>query len=165
MEKLFFDLSKSEFSNSRKVLVWIFSIVFFLAGFGIIFMNTVLHDKSIHITFCIAPFGIGIFTAAVAYMASAKKKDYYFVIDENKVEYRFGLMNPVKSVHNWSDVKKIVMPHKEKKVILVYNDNSEHIINLNWLDRKKSHFIRRHFYYVSKEKNIEIVTPKHQPGH
>lgn len=157
MERLFFDLSESEFSQSRKILVWIFSVVFFLAGCGIIFMSTVQHDKTIHISFSIAPFGISLFTAIVAYMATAKKKDHYFLMDNDKVEYRFGFFKPVKYTYNWNDVSEIWMPHKEKKVLLKLKDNSEHIINLTWIEKKKSHFIRKQFYYASKEKNINLI--------
>jgi hypothetical protein len=163
MEKLFFDLSESEFSKGRKILVWVFSAVFFLAGCGIIYMTAVLHDKSIHISFAIAPFGICIFTAIVAYMATSKKKDHYFVMDNEKVEYRFGLFRPVKFTHKWDDVKEIRIPHKEKKVMLIYKDNSEHIINLTWIEKKKAHFARRHFYYASREKHIDLITMKSLP--
>jgi hypothetical protein len=158
MEKLFYDLSKQEFSSGRKVLLWVFSGVFFLAGAGIIFMNVIQHDLSIHITFCIPPFGIGIFTGIIAFMATSKKKDHYFMMDDDKIEYRYGLFKPVKITHNWNDIKEIVMPHKEKKVLLRYKNNNDQIVNLNWLENKKTHFIRRHFYYAAKEKNISIVS-------
>jgi hypothetical protein len=59
--------------------------------------------------------------------------------------------------HKWDDVKEIHIPHKEKKVMLIYKDNSKHIINLTWIEKKKAHFIRRHFYYAVREKNIELV--------
>jgi len=156
MEKLFFDLSESEFSYSRKVLVWIFSAVFFLAGCGIIVMNTIMHDRSIHMTFAIAPFGISIFTAFVAYMASSKRKDHYFLIDNEKIEYRYGLFKPVRVTHHWEDIAEIVLPHKEKKVLLKYGSGAEKIVNLTWIEKKKAHFIRKHFYYASREKNITI---------
>jgi hypothetical protein len=159
MEKLYYDLSKQEFSSGRKVLLWIFSGVFFLAGAGIIFMNVVQHDLSIHITFCIPPFGIGIFTGVIAYMATAKKKDHYFLMDNDKVEYKFGLVKPVKVTHLWNDISEIRVPHKEKKVLLVYKDKTEHIINLNWLEKKKTHFIKRHFYYTARENKINISSP------
>ncbi|MGD0582372.1 MAG: hypothetical protein ABR974_05430 [Bacteroidales bacterium] len=157
MEKLFFDLSESEFTKSRKILVWVFSAVFFFAGCGIVYMNTVLHDSTIHLSFAIAPFCIGIFTAFVAYMATSKKKDHYFIMDNEKVEYRFGLFKPVKCTHRWEEINQIMIPHKEKKIMVKYKDDSEHIINLNWIEKKKAHFIRRHFYYAAREKNIELV--------
>jgi hypothetical protein len=167
MEKLFYDLSEQEFSSGRKVLLWIFSGVFFLAGAGIIFMNVVQHDQSIHITFCIPPFGIGLFTGIIAYMATSKKKDHYFLIDDDKIEYRFGLFKPVRITHKWSDINEIVMPHKERKILLKYKNNTQNIVNLNWLEKKKTHFIRRHFYHAAKEKNISIVSVAilpHQAG-
>jgi hypothetical protein len=163
MEKLHYDLSKEEFSTGRKALLWIFSGVFFLAGAGIIFMNLILHDLSIHITFCIPPFGIAIFTGIIAYMATSKKKDNYFIMDDEKVEYRFGILKPVKFTHKWVDVEEIIIPHKEKKVLLRYKDKSFHLINLNWLERKKTHYIKRQFYHASREKNIGITSPAMLP--
>jgi hypothetical protein len=164
MEKLYYDLSKEEFSAGRKALLWVFSGVFFLAGAGIIFMNVILKDLSIHITLCIPPFGIGIFTGIIAYMATSKKKDQYFLMDDEIVEYRFGFLKPVKITHRWTDVGEIIIPHNQKKVIVVYKNKTDHIINLNWLEKKKTHFIKRQFYHVAKEKNIIIKSPRaHQP--
>lgn len=157
MERLFYDLSENEFSKGRKILAWAFSAVFFLAGLGIIFMNIILHDMSIHITFAIAPFGISIFGALVAYMASVKRKDHYFLMDNEKIEYRFGLIKPVKYSHKWSDITEIIIPHMEKNIMVKYHDNRKHLINLTWLEKKKTHFIRKHFYYAAREKNINIV--------
>ncbi|HVN56840.1 MAG TPA: hypothetical protein VMT63_00950 [Bacteroidales bacterium] len=157
MEKLFFDLSESEFSQGRKILVWIFSAVFFLAGCGIIFMNTVLHDRTIHMSFAFAPFGISIFAAIVAYLATTKRKDHYFLMDNEKIEYRIGMFSPDKITHNWSEVNEIVIPHKEKKVLLKCKNGTEQIVNLNWIEKKKSHFIRKHFYYAAREKNIGLT--------
>jgi hypothetical protein len=102
MEKLYYDLSKEEFSSGRKALLWVFSGVFILAGFAIIYMNVIQHDLSIHITFCIPPFGIGIFTGIIAFMATSKKKDHYFLMDDEKIEYRFGIFKPVKVSHKWA---------------------------------------------------------------
>jgi len=164
MEKLYYDLSKQEFSSGRKALLWIFSGGFFLAGAGIIFMNVVLHDLSIHITFCIPPFGIGAFTGIIAYMATSNKKDNYFLMDDEKIEYKFGFFKPVKVTHKWADINEIIMPHKEKKVMLVNKDKARHLVNLNWLEKKKTHYIKRHFYHAAREKNINISSPARLTG-
>jgi len=163
MEKLYYDLSKEEFSSGRKALLWIFSGAFFLAGAGIIFMNIIQHDLSIHITFSIPPFGISIFTGIIAFMATAKKKDHYFLMDDEKVEYRFGIFKPVKVTHKWTDMAEIIMPHKEKKVLLKYKDKTDRLINLNWLEKKKTHFITRQFFHAAREKSIPIKSVKMLP--
>jgi hypothetical protein len=163
MEKLSYDLSEHEFSTGRKALAWIFSVVFFLAGLGIVYMNMVKHDQSIHISFAIAPFGISIFGAIVAYLASTKRKDHYFVMDDEKVEYRYGLFKATKSTHKWSQIKEIIIPHKDKNIMVVYVDNTRHVINLNWLERKKTHHIRKHFFYAAREKNITLSKVKELP--
>lgn len=157
MEKLFYDLSEHEFSRERKILLWIFSGVFFLAGLGIIFMNTIQHNLAIHISFSIAPFGISIFVGFIAIMATRKRKDHFFIMDDEKIEYRFGLLKPVKISHKWADIQEMIMPHKEKKVLLRYKDGSDHIVNFTWLEKKKTYFIRKHFYYAAREKNISLV--------
>jgi hypothetical protein len=157
MENLYYNLSEAEFSKSRKVLLWGFSLLFFCAGLGILFLNLIIHDKSIHISFCTAPFGISICVGIIAGMATLRKKDHYFIIDDEKIEFRYGLVKPVKQTYLWSEVKEIHLPHKQKKVKLVMKNDSPVIINLNWIERKKSSHIRKYFYYVAKEKNIDVV--------
>jgi hypothetical protein len=157
MENLNYNLSEEEFSKGRKILLWVFSLFFFLAGLGIIIMNLVLHDKSIHITFSIAPFCICIVVGMIAGMASFRKKDHFFIIDDDKVEFRYGLINPVKKTYLWSDIKEIHLPHKQRKVKLIMKNDSSYIINLTWIEKKKSSHIRKHFYYVAREKNINII--------
>jgi hypothetical protein len=163
MEKLFYDLSENEFSKGRKILAWIFSGVFFLAGLGIIYMNLVQHDSSIHISFSIPPFGISIFGGIVAYLATTKRKDHYFLMDNEKIEYRYGLIKPVKSTHNWNDIIEIIVPHRERNVMITSRNNQKHIINLTWLEKKKTHYIRKHFFYAAREKNIKLLTVKTLP--
>jgi len=157
MENLFYDLSEQEFSKGRKILLWIFSGIFLLAGSAIVFMNLYQHNLNIHISFSIAPFGIGIFVGLIAVMATFKRKDHYFLIDNEKIEYRYGLIRPVKFSHKWVDIKEIHLPHKEKKVLLVYKDNSSFVVNLTWLEKKKTSHIRKYFFYIAKEKNLPVV--------
>jgi hypothetical protein len=157
MEKLFYDLSEQEFSKGRKILLWIFSGIFLLAGCAILYMMLVLGDKSVNASLAIAPFGIGIFVAVIALMATFKRTGHYFLIDNEKIEYKYGLVKPIKYSHIWTDIKEVHLPHREKKVLLVYKDNSEYVINLNWLEKKKTSHIRKHFFYAAKEKNINIV--------
>ena len=157
MENLYYDLSEQEFSKGRKILLWLFVSIFFLAGLGIIYMNVILHDQSIHISLSLAPFGITIVVGIIALLATVKRKDYFFLIDSEKIEFRFGIFKPVKHSFQWLDIKEIHLPHKEKKVLLLFKDNSFVVINLNWLERKKTSHIRKHFFYAAKEKNIEVV--------
>jgi hypothetical protein len=157
MENLYYNLSEEEFSKGRKTLLWIFTSLFFLAGLGIIFMNVILHEKSIHISLSLAPFGISIVAGIISGMATFNRKDHYFIIDNDKIEFRYGLINPGKKIFLWNDIKEIHFPHKQKKVKLVMKNDSSYVINLTWIEKKKSIRLRKHFYYVAKEKNINIV--------
>jgi hypothetical protein len=157
MENLYYNLSEQEFSKSRKILLWIFAGSFFLIGVWILIDSIILGDKSIYPPLSIAPFGIGIFAGIIAYMASFLKKNHFFVIDDEKIEFSFGLIKPVKKLFRWTDIKEVHLPHKEKKVMLVFYDGSFFVINLTWIEKKKSSHIRRHVFYVAKEKNLNVI--------
>ena len=65
--------------------------------------------------------------------------------------------NHKKHSFKWTDIKEIIMPHKEKKVMLIFKDSSSFVINLTWIEKKKSSHIRKHIFYAAKEKNINVV--------
>jgi hypothetical protein len=157
MENLFYDLSETEFSKGRKILLWIFSLLFFLAGMAVIFMNVALHDQSMHISLSLVPLGISLVVAMIAVMATFKRKGLFFLIDHEKIEFRFGLIKPVKHSFKWNDIKEICMPHKQKKVLLMLKDNSSFIINLTWLERRRTANIRKYVFYAAKENNIPVL--------
>ena len=157
MENLYYNLSEEEFSKGKKILLWGFSSLFFLAGMGVIFMNVILHNKTIHISLSLAPFAISFAVGVIAAMATLRKKDHYFIIDSEKIDFRYGIINPVRETYLWSDIKEVHLPHKQKKVMLIMKNDSSTIINLTWLEKKKSSHIRKHFFYVAREKNINIV--------
>lgn len=157
MENLFYDLSEPEFSKSRKVLLWLFSSLFFLAGTAVIFTNIILHDQSMHIGLSLIPYGISIVVAIIAYMATFKRKGLFFLIDNEKIEFRFGVFKPVKHSFRWIDIREIRLPHREKKVLLNLKDSTSYIINLTWLERRRTNQIRKYFFYAAKENNIPVV--------
>jgi len=163
MENVNYNLSENEFSKGRKILLWGFSAMFFLATLGVIFMNLVLHIKSIHIVLSLAPLSISLATGFIAGMATLRKKDHFFIIDDQKIEFKYGLFNPQKHTYLWNDVKEVHLPHKEKKVKLVMKNNPPVIIDLTWIEKKKASYLRKHFFYAAKEKNIEIIKLIHLP--
>jgi hypothetical protein len=159
MEKLFYNLSEAEFSKSRKILLWIFASLFFVAGLGVIFMNVILHEKSILISLSAVPFGISFLVGAIAIFASSPKKDHIFSIDDEKIEFKIGLVAKEMETYFWKDISEIHLPHKQKKVRLILKNSPPVEINLAWIEKKKSSHIRKHFYYLAKEKNIQVFTP------
>ncbi len=161
MEKLFFDLTEHEFSSGRKILLWIFCFFFFLSGMGIVYLNVVMHHESIHITFSIAPFGISLFVGLIALMSTIKRKDLFFQVDDDSISYRFGLFRPARHIFKWDEVKEIHMPHKEKKFMIVFRNSESYVVNLNWIEKRKTNMIRKHIFYGAKEKNINIVKVQH----
>ena len=144
MENLYFNLSEEEFSKGRKILLWVFSTLFLLAGIYILIINLVFGHKSIPLFISLITFGISLFVAVIAAFASIKRKNIFFLVDDEKIEFRFGILNPKKHSFKWSDIKELIIPHKQKKAMLRLNDGSTFLINLNWLQKKKSSLIRKH---------------------
>jgi hypothetical protein len=157
MENLYYNLSEEEFSKGRKILLWSFSALFFLAGIYVLFVSLILNQKSIAPVLSVAPFGISLVVCIIAGFATFKGTDLFFLIDLDKIEYKFGIMRPTTHLFKWADVKELVMPHKQKKVKLIFNDGSSFIIDLTWIQRKKSSHIRKHIYYVAREKNLNVI--------
>jgi hypothetical protein len=157
MENLYYKLAEEQFSRGRKILLWIFASMFFLAGMGIIFLNVIFHDKSIGISLSAAPFGISLVVGIIAIMASSSKKDHFFSIDDTKIEFKDGLFKAVTNTIVWDNIKEVHFPHKQKKVKLILKDGTDLVINLIWIEKKKSAHIRKHLFYVAKEKNIDII--------
>jgi hypothetical protein len=161
MEKLYYNLSEEEFTKGRKILIWIFVAAFFLGGVYVLLAGPVFGLHHIKPVLSIAPFGISLIVGIVAAFATIKRKDLFFLIDDDKIEFRYGIFRPKKYSFAWPDLKEIIMPHKERKAKLFMKDGSSFIIDLSWLQRKKSTLIRKHLYHTANTKNIKIVKVMH----
>ena len=53
-------------------------------------------------------------------------------------------------------MKELIIPHRQKKAKINFKDGSSHIINLTWLQKKKSSLIRKHIYQAAWEKHLKI---------
>jgi hypothetical protein len=157
MEKLYFNLSEEEFSKGRKILLWVFASLFLLATVYVLVINLAFGHKSIPIFISLITFGICLFVGIIAAFATIKRKDLFFTVSDDLIEFRFGILNPKKHSFKWTEIKELVMPGKQKKIMLRMNDGTSFVINLNWLQKKKSSQIRKHIYLEAKEKNIKLI--------
>ena len=157
MENLYFNLSEEEFSKGRKTLLWGFAALFFLSGVYVLYVSLILDHKSIPAILSLAPFGISLVVSVIAGLATFKGTDLFFSIDKDKIEYKFGAIKPVIHSFNWIDIKELVMPRKQKKVKLVFKNGTSFVINLNWMKRNKSSSIRKHLFYVAREKDLIVI--------
>lgn len=157
MEKLYFNLSEEEFTKGRKLQLWGFAVLFFLAGVWVLISSLLLGHKSIPAVLATAPFGISLIVSVIAAFATIKRKDLFFLIDDDKIEFRYGIFKPTRHSFSWTDVKEIVMPHKQRKALLRFNDGSSFIIDLTYLQGKKAGIIRKHLYHAAREKNLDII--------
>jgi hypothetical protein len=168
MESQHFDLAEEEFSKESKIILWTVASFFFLTGIFILYRTYVLKHLDISGSLSIAPFGISLVVSLIASYATIKRKELFFNIDDEKIEFRFGIISPKKHLFQWVDIKELIVPMKQKKVMLIFKDEKVYEINLNWIGKKKSVSIIKHIYQFAKEKNIHIVKVKllvkHSPG-
>lgn len=157
MESLYYNLSEEEFSKGRKVLLWVFGGLFFLSGVFVLIKSMIVGNEALPAILSVAPFGISAIVFTVAVFASVKRKDNYFSINDNEIEFCFGMLKPKKYHFNWDDIQELTMPHKERKARLLFKDGSSFTINLAWLQRKKSSHIRKHIYHAAREKNLKVT--------
>ena len=157
MEKLYYNLSEQEFSKGRKILLWSFAGLFFLAGVYVLVVSLIFGQKSIPPVLSVAPFGISLVVSVIAGFATFKGTDLFFSIDDDKLEYKFGMIKPMTHSFKWIDIKELVMPRKQKKVKLIFKDGSTFVINLTWMERKKSSHIRKHLFHVAREKDLNVI--------
>jgi hypothetical protein len=160
MENQHYDLAEAEFSKEGKIILWCFASFFFLTGLFILFRVYVLGNKDVIASLSLVPFGISIIVSIIAYYATAKRKDLYFSIETDKIEFRFGIFKPKVRLYNWVDIIEVIVPSKQKKVMLIFKDGGYTIINLNWIEKKKSINIIKHIYKMALEKNIKIIKVK-----
>lgn len=156
MEKLYYNLSEEVFSLSRRVLLLIFAGLFFLAGLYILVSNLYLGKISMNLSLSIAPFSICLIVLIILYLGSVRGKEQYFSIDNDGMEFQYGVFRSKRHTILWRDVKELVLPSRQKKALFRFNDGKEFILNLNWLQRRKTSLIRKQIYYAAKEKNLKI---------
>lgn len=157
MESLHLNLSEEEFSKGRKMLLWGFSAMFFAGAIYVLITNLAFGHKSIPLFISLITFGISLFVGVIAAFATIRRKDLFFIVNDEKIEFRFGIIKPTKHTFQWIDIKELIMPQKQKKVMLHMNDGLPFLINLNWLQRKKSSLIRKHIYQQAKLKNLKVI--------
>ncbi len=157
MENLFYNLSEEEFSKGRKILLWGFASLFFLGGIYILIISIVFGHKSIPAILSVAPFGISLVVSVIAGLATFKGTDLFFLIDDDKIEFKYGMIRPVTHSFKWIDIKELVMPHKQKKAKLIFKDGSSFVIDLTWIQKKKSSLIRKHIFHAARNKNLTVT--------
>lgn len=157
MENLYYNLSEEEFSRSKKVLLWIFSCLFFVGGIYVLFISLILGHQSIKPALSIAPFGISLVVSLIAFFATIKRKDLFFLVDDEKIEFRYGIINAKKHSFKWTDVSELIIPKKQKKAKFLFKDGSSYVVDLTWIQKKKSSHIRKHIYQTASEKALKIV--------
>jgi hypothetical protein len=165
MEKLFYNLSEEEFTKGRKILIWVFFAAFFLGGVYVALVGPLFGVNRVKPILSLAPFGISFIVGLVAVYATVQRKDLYFLIDDEKVEFRYGVFKPKKYSFKWSDMREIVMPHQERKIKVIFKDGTSYIIDLMYIQRKKSILIRKHFFHSAREKNLNVLKVVHLPPH
>jgi hypothetical protein len=160
MESHYYNLAEKDFSKEGKILIWCFSGMFFLSGIFILYRSLVLKNLDVSASLAIVPFGAGLAVSVFATYATVKRKDLFFLVDDDKLEFRYGIIAPKLRSFKWTDIKELVLPSTQKKIKLIFNNGVFFVINLTWIEKKKSIHIIKHIYQVAREKNLKIEKVK-----
>jgi hypothetical protein len=157
MESLYFNLSEQQFEKTRKILLWIFVFLFFLGGIYVLIISLVFRNETIEPVLSLAPFSISIIVMIIALYSTVRRKNLYFIVDHEKLEFRYGMIFLKKHVFNWTDIKELVMPYKQSRVKLKLTNGTSFIINLTWLEKKKAVRKKKNIYYTARTKNMNVI--------
>jgi len=157
MDDLYYNLSKEEFSKGRKTLLWIIASLFAMIGLWDLYLKIFKHDTNTSFGLTVVLFTISGFIFFVALLATMKRKEHFFKVDNEIISYHFGLLFPTHHTYRWEDIDKIYMPSQQKTTTLVLKDGHVIHINLTWIEKNKSRLIRRHIYYAAKRRNIDVL--------
>lgn len=156
MENLHYNLSEEESSKGWKVLLGLFAGIFLVTGIYILVNNLVFGKGNIPLSFAVVPIAVGVIVAAITIYVSVRRKDQYFNISDEEIEYRYGIMKARYHKFRWNDVREIMMPRGQRKALLHLKDGSDHTVNLTWLDRHKAARIRKYFLYVARQRDLPV---------
>ena len=156
MEDLYYNLSKEEFSKGRKILIWLFASLITISGLWNLLLKILGNKNYSGLTISVILLTIGAFLFFVAILATVKRKEHFFRVNNKVIAYRFGLIFPSSRSFNWEEVKSIYFPPHSKKAILVMQNGNIITINLTWIEKNKSRLIIKHLYYTGQKKAKEI---------
>ena len=160
MESNYYNLAEKDFSKEGKILIWCFCAMFFLSGIFILYRSLILKNVDISADLALIPFGAGLVVSVFATYATVKRKDLFFLVNDDKLEFRYGIIAPKLRSFKWIDIKELVVPSTQKKLKLVFSSGDFFIINLTWIEKKKSTHIIKHIYQTAREKNLKIEKVK-----
>ena len=163
MEKLYYNLSEEELTKERKILLWTFTIAFFVGGVYVAMLSPVFGVHHIKPILSLAPFGISFIVGIIALFGTIKRKNIFFLIDDERIEFRYGIFRPKKHSFLWNDISELILPHKERKIRVAFKNGTTFTIDLSWLQRRKSSHIRKHIYHSALYKNMNINKVQHLP--
>ena len=157
MDDLYFNLASEEFSKPRKILIWVIAMITLAVSLWDSYIKFFKHDNVSDLGLTITLYLVTAFMFMIAILATMKRKEHFFKVDNEEISYHYGLLFPSHHSYSWPEIKKIFVPPHSKNTILVLKDNKVIHINLTWVERNKARMIRKHIFYTGRDKGIEIV--------
>lgn len=162
MDDLYFNLASEEFSKSRKILIWVIAIGTLLVSLWDSYLKFFKHDNYADLSLTLTLYLITFFMFTVAILATLKRKEHFFKVDQELISYRYGLLFPSHKTHYWPDIKKVYVPPHSKNIIIEARDGKVVHINLTWVEKNKSRIIRKHIFYTARDKGIDIIKAQYK---
>ena len=157
MDDLYFDLAKEEFSKGRKILIILMAAAALIITMWDSYIRFFKHNVYSTLSLTITLYLVTAFLIMIAVLATKKRKEHFFKIDNNVLSFHYGLLFPSHHTYNWNEIDKIyVPPHSKNATVLLRSGKAVHI-NLTWIEKNKSRIIRKHIFYTAKAKGIDIA--------
>ncbi|MCA1756090.1 MAG: hypothetical protein LC649_01345 [Bacteroidales bacterium] len=160
MQNIEINLYEKEFSKGRKILLLVFGSVLLATGLYNVALKVLKYDYLPSPGLTITTLSLGTLILLTAFFATSKRKNFFFRINSDILEYRYGLLVAKEGKFQWNDISKIYMPPKEKSFSLESNTGKITGINLNWIEGSKAITIRKNIYYAARQLNKDIVKGK-----
>jgi hypothetical protein len=160
MEQLYYNLSEEEFTKDKKIMLWASACFFFIVGLFVFRDIFVTVRRIIPPILALPPFVVCLVIICIGLWEKLRRKDLFFLVDEGKIEFRFGIFKAKRHSFKWAKISSIVMPLSQRKIKLNLNDGTCFVINLTFFKREKSTAIKNYIYKLAGEKEIKITIVK-----
>jgi len=159
-QQLYYNLSEEEFTKDRKLIIWVSACFFFLVSLYVFMESFISVRKSIPTILALPPLITCLIITGIGFWAKLKRKDLFFLVDEGKIEFRFGVFKAKRRSFKWAKISSIVMPLTQRKIKLNLNDGKSFVINLIFFKQEKSISIKNYIYKLAVEKEIKVAVVK-----
>ena len=156
-QQLYYNLSEDQFTDERKILLRALAIIFFIGSLYVLIAKPVFGHRNMPQILAIPPFLICLTVVGFTMWGRLKRKDLFFLVDDGKIEFRFGIFKAKRRSFKWAKISSVEMPLLQRKIKLNLINDTSFVINLAYLKQIKSTLIKNYIYRLAIDKGIKTI--------